>query len=112
MKTEIDRLFGQHMQPLTPAARKLAYTFAHWLIAELRELGVKTEGFGPVHPHWRLAIFPEGKAMLQRELNQEQLLKLLARVFFYGKPRSLADFELCQLIAQISFTYGLIGHQQ
>lgn len=112
MASELHRLFDRHMRPKSLAAGKLAHTFAHWLVAELRERGVRCEGLGPVHPHWRLAHFPLGKEMLQRELNHEQLFKIIARVYFYSKPRSAAEFDLCWLVAQIAFAYGLVGNKR
>ena len=109
MNPELAGLFDQHMRPLNRTAHRLGYTFAHWLVAELHERGLHTTGFGPVHADWRLAHFPEGKALLQRCLTPELLLKLLARTFFFGKARTLADFDLCRIVSEAAFVYGLVG---
>lgn len=109
MHLELLSLFDVTMLPKTRAAAELGHVFAHWLIAELHERGVRTVGFGRIDPKRLYAHFNTGKALLQRCLTTEDLFYLLARTFFYNKPRTPADAELCLTAAKIAQVYGLIG---
>jgi hypothetical protein len=107
--TELDALFGPHMLPLTPAARRLMVRFSRWVVAQLHEMGANTAGLGRVDPRWRLYSFAYGRDMLQRELDVDRLTKMIARTWFYGKPRTPADCSLCFLLASLAAAAGLIA---
>jgi hypothetical protein len=106
---ELGQLYGPHMRPLTPAAHELMVHFSRWVVAQLHELGAVTHGLGWIDPRWRLCRFDYGKEMLQRALDQEGLAKMIARTFFYGRPKTAADAAQCLILASLAETAGLIG---
>lgn len=105
----LDNHFDATMRPLTRQSSTMLLQFGRWIVAEMRERGVQTIGFGRVDPKWLLLRHNYAKEDMRRWLTAEKLAYLLARVFFYGKPRTLADASLCEQTAQLAQAYGLIG---
>lgn len=105
----LNQLFDpKWLRPLTPAAERMMVLFGRWIVAELHERGVQTTGFGRIDPKWLRYRFDYSNEDMRRWLTEERLAYLLARVFFYGKPRNLDDAQLCVTTACCAKVYGLI----
>lgn len=111
MTSTLDRQFDATMRPLTRQAQSIMVQFGRWLVAELHERGAQTRGFGYIDPKWLLYRHDYAKEDLRCWLTSERLFYLLARVFFYGRPRDVADCALCEQTATLAQMYGLIGGQ-
>jgi len=97
-------MFGPHMRPLTRQAAQLGKLFAYHVVYELRRRNVYTYGL-PVPARIKDS---EGMQMLKRTIGEENLLKLLARVYFWGKKRTEQDYQLCKTLAHLAVVYGII----
>lgn len=100
------------MQPLTRGAELIGRDAGRLIAALLHERGVQTVGFGRVNPRWLTCQHSPTVLELLAMLDAEQTAYLLARVFFYGKPRTPADAALCESAGQMAVALGIVGNRE